>query len=242
MSHFNVLCIGENVEDQLEPFWELDLYPHEAKKDKRAEFDKSYSKEDFLKTMLTHNNKYPDKFIESIEEFAEYEGYTEHNGNYGNWLNLNAQWDWYEIGGRWKDFFKVKDNPKYPKSIISGRKGYADSIKLCDIDFDGMKKESIKRAKSTWADIQKKIKLNDKTVYWIYDINKNDTKESYIEKNSNFYVYAILKDGKWKDRGELWGFSTNDKENIINNWEKDVIKLINTLPEDTLLTIVDCHI
>ena len=39
MSHFTVLIIGENVEDQLEPFWELDLSQKEAEEDPRAVFN-----------------------------------------------------------------------------------------------------------------------------------------------------------------------------------------------------------
>lgn len=38
MSHFSVLVVGEDIENQLEPFWELDLHQDEATMDHRAEF------------------------------------------------------------------------------------------------------------------------------------------------------------------------------------------------------------
>ena len=38
MSHFTVLVVGENVDEQLHPFWELDLNEDEIKMDSRAQF------------------------------------------------------------------------------------------------------------------------------------------------------------------------------------------------------------
>jgi len=49
MSHYSVLVIGENVEKQLEPFWELDLSREEMKVDFRAVFNKEFKKEDLEK-------------------------------------------------------------------------------------------------------------------------------------------------------------------------------------------------
>ena len=62
----------------------------------------------------------------------------------------------------------------------------------------------------------------------------------YIEKHSKFTSYALLKDGEWYAKGEMgwFGMSSDEKE----NWSEELDKLIKSLPEDTLLTIVDCHI
>lgn len=39
MSHFVGIVVGDNYEEQIEPFWELDLSPEDAQDDDRAEFE-----------------------------------------------------------------------------------------------------------------------------------------------------------------------------------------------------------
>ncbi len=51
MSHFTVLVVGENPEEQLEPFWELDLSEDDLAEDPRAVFDDK--EEEFLKEYTT---------------------------------------------------------------------------------------------------------------------------------------------------------------------------------------------
>jgi len=60
--------------------------------------------------------------------------------------------------------------------------------------------------------------------------------------NLMFVTFAVVKDGKWYERGEMgwWGIISNEKPD--DQWEKEFTNLIDELPDDTLLTIVDCHI
>jgi len=48
----------------------------------------------------------------TFEEFCQahhgYKGRDEKTGKYGYWENPNAKWDWYQLGGRWNGFFKMK--------------------------------------------------------------------------------------------------------------------------------------
>ena len=145
--------------------------------------------------------------------------------------------------------FKIKDNPKYPDDIETGRPGlmtesakygYADSIRLCDIDFEGMRKDKLESLEKNWAEIQDKVSIGDKNVYWMYGIKETDTKESYIKDHSSFSTYALLKNGEWFEKGQMgwWGVSTDEDE----NWQEEFDKLLKTLPGETLLTVVDCHI
>jgi hypothetical protein len=52
-------------------------------------------------------------------------------------------------------------------------------------------------------------------------------------------TFAVVKDGKWYESGE-WGCVANKKAEDL--WESEFGKLLDGLPDDTLLTIVDCHI
>jgi hypothetical protein len=55
-------------------------------------------------------------------------------------------------------------------------------------------------------------------------------------------TFAFVKDGAWMERGSMgwWGMSTDDMPK--SEWYARMNEMINGLPEDTLITIVDCHI
>ena len=254
MSHFTVLVLNENVEDQLEPYYELEcsMSGDELKNDPRADFVEKISTKELEEDFIRVKNEHPDLYYEDLENFAnEYHGYqkSEDEETWGNYTNPNSKWDWYSIGGRWTGFFKIKDNPKYPDDIYLGcpgvmtssaNKGYADSIRLCDIDFEGQERDTIQRLEKNWNEYQDKVNNGYQHAGFIYGISTNDTKESYIENRKEFSTYALLKNGEWFANGEMgwWAMSSDEDD----NWQIEFNKLIKSLPEDTLLTIVDCHI
>jgi hypothetical protein len=52
----------------------------------------------------------------------------------------------------------------------------------------------------------------------------------------------VIKDGKWYQRGEMgwWACVANEKESDV--WAEEFGKLMESLSDDTLMTLVDCHI
>ena len=54
--------------------------------------------------------------------------------------------------------------------------------------------------------------------------------------------YAFVKDSEWVERGEMgwWGMASNEMEK--DDWSQAFYKMFRELPDDTLITIVDCHI
>lgn len=62
------------------------------------------------------------------------------------------------------------------------------------------------------------------------------------ERNGACVPHAIVKDGKWVERGSMgwFGIVSNAKDN--DEWDAEVQRLYDDLPDDTLLTLVDCHI
>ena len=55
----------------------------------------------------------------------------------------------------------------------------------------------------------------------INGIEKNDTREEYINRDSDFSTYAVItKDGKWHEKGRMgwWGISDETPEKK-NNWK-----------------------
>jgi hypothetical protein len=175
----------------------------------------------------------------------------------GYWHNPNAKWDWYALGGRWTGFFKLKPNTVgeigAPGLITSpAQKGYADQVYKAHIDFEAMEKESSTNAEKSYNVYLEKIAKGE-TVHPYFEFGienvselKDDfiaeSKESYIKRNSRFSTFAVLKDGKWYEKGKMgwWGTVSNKKED--SQWETEFAKLIADLPDTTLLSLYDCHI
>ena len=55
-------------------------------------------------------------------------------------------------------------------------------------------------------------------------------------------TFAIVKDSQWYEKGEMGWFGCVSNEKDEDAWLIECEKLIDGLPDDTLLSIVDCHI
>lgn len=55
-------------------------------------------------------------------------------------------------------------------------------------------------------------------------------------------TFAVVKDGKWHDRGEMgwWGVVHDEKDR--GDWDTEFSALLDNLPPETWLAVVDCHI
>ncbi len=55
-------------------------------------------------------------------------------------------------------------------------------------------------------------------------------------------TFAVLKDGEWFERGKMgwWGSVSNGKD--VELWKSELQKLVHDLPDETLISIYDCHI
>lgn len=68
--------------------------------------------------------------------------------------------------------------------------------------------------------------------------------DEFIRRASNAAIatFAVLKDGVWSERGSMgwWGCVSGEKDK--QEWHAEYAKLLDGLPDDTRLTLVDCHI
>jgi len=55
-------------------------------------------------------------------------------------------------------------------------------------------------------------------------------------------TFAVVKDGDWFEKGEMgwWGMVANEKDE--GEWEQQFGQLFDTIPDDTLIAVYDCHI
>lgn len=212
---------------------------------------------------------------------------------YGWWSNPNAKWDWYQVGGRWRGFFKVKegvDDYAVGEAGVGDNapKHQADHIRVGDVDFAGMQADASDEANALFDKVEKVAQevpvrtetweqtrerygdgnidaaredyntdpfvkaLKEKVFdgfYWGDEIkdfylHEEDSREKYVRSRveSCFTPYAFVKDGVWCQKGDMgwWGMSSNEKEQ--SEWNREFSKMLMELPDDTILTLVDCHI
>jgi hypothetical protein len=69
-------------------------------------------------------------------------------------------------------------------------------------------------------------------------------RDAYIQRarQGALATFAVVKDSKWYERGSMgwWGIVSDEEDR--DTWYQQFSDLIDSLPDDTLLTIVDCHI
>lgn len=230
-------------------------------------------------------------FIEYIESYCGYQ-FCHENQSFGYYENPNAKWDWFSIGGRWSNFFKLKEKGKY-----------SDSALVRDIDFDGMRTNAANNAKKHYEVIEnlmggtiptieksweqcikeytnengdfnridalnfynnqegvknfnraidniteekgKKLGIDILSIRFYGRIdNYQITKEEYINNayNSAISTFALVKDGKWYEKGEMGWFGISTDKVSSSVWNSKINELLNSLDDNTLITIIDCHI
>jgi hypothetical protein len=120
-------------------------------------------------------------------------------------------------------------------------------------DWEGMIAEAEKDGKEPDDDTIKQLRAS----YWSHPVVKDisawafsgtssyrKTREEFVKaaEDNAFTTFAVVKDGKWYERGDMgwWGIVRNEKEG--DQWDQEFNKLIDSVPDDTLLTLVDCHI
>jgi hypothetical protein len=284
MSHFTVMVIGENPEDQLEPFQENNM--GNCPQEHLAFHDETESLENTWKEMSDEEKSEFSDFA----QFAEDEGYEEHEGKFGYWENPNAKWDWYVLGGRWSGMFKLKPGSNGTVGeggLFSspGGPGTADAAFKKDIDFTEMRREAGEEAGKTWDKVRSIVgdlsdyvkweevrenmfpgdinaardwyhnqpacvklnKYNNKNKHELGFINLGDflcSRTDYCidAANGSFVTFAVIKDGVWYERGSMgwWGVVSNESDR--DEWNSKVAQMVDELPDDTLISVYDCHI
>ena len=202
---------------------------------------------------------------------------------------LGSKWDWYQLGGRWRGAFKLKDKTLTSEWVDCGEPGTGgneaiydvDSANKDDIDFEYMRDVAAINAGTQWDDVHAALDGRGIPAPWPRfleafraaggnldearisyqalpavlvtqsiigfgdDIADYDcTREEYCvrRRRSAFTTFAVLRDGKWYERGEMgwWANVTGNKGD--DAWNAEFEKLLADLPGDTRLSVYDCHI
>jgi hypothetical protein len=326
MSHFTVMVIGDNPETQLQPYHEyectgikdeyvvnVDKTPEVkewlkekifvGEKKETGEIDYEV-REDRAKENLkmgykkmTRTKYFKQQGLDVDKEINDYFGYDKVGETYFRFTNPNSKWDWYQLGGRWSDFLKLKHGgvgydgePSLLMKDFRRTSGRADAALKKHIDIKGMRDEAGKKAgeeydkamkiiegtpeNEAWETLRKRFTKDDTDysrmdearaaydeqprvqVWNNSDVVKeefgffsspedfNMTREQYVTnaRNKAVSTFALVKDSKWYEKGEMgwFGMASNEKEQ--NDWDTEVAKLLDEVSDDTLISIYDCHI
>jgi hypothetical protein len=167
------------------------------------------------------------KFTELYSTFEEFmTGWHNENkrdektNRYGYWHNPNAKWDWYSEGGRWTGYFKPKNGTKgklgQPGAFDNKpTEGWVDSIKLGDIDIDGMLQASIDKANKTYDTLEAILKGRP-LPSWnaIREKHGENTSQARVEYNS-LEVVNDLNDAKFYVFGDFVETFCNSREEYV---------------------------
>lgn len=145
--------------------------------------------------------------------------------------NPNKRWDYWTVGGR------------YSGRLTSKRGQVCDSCCISDLDHAGMARQRQAMRAETWAEYEKAIEegRSPESLEWIYHIAPGTTREQYVTTDLGFSAFALLKDGKWHEKGHMgwWAHVSDDKG---DSWRGEFADLMGSLRADQWITFVDCHI
>ena len=299
MSHYSVLVIGDNLEQDLAPYDEntsvdpyrdyIDLdptkWPLSALQDDNPELFEDWTAASHLLAAEALNERWGENY--EVDEQGIYQTTT---------YNKDSKWDYWRVGGRWAGHWTLKPGSQGTLEDLSWEWGFrnsddpplpdfsnrADVALKVDIDFDRMRQDAVDKAADEYDrftavvdsvgplpdDSWREGPWNDskeasRDAYWnhptvkalrdagllgwtgwpseMYGVDRN----TYIERArlEAITTYALVYEGKWIEPGAMgwWGMSS-DTEESRNEYAKKFNELIDSLPDDTTLTVVDCHI
>lgn len=185
-----------------------------------------------------------------------------------NRTNPNRKWDWYVIGGRWNGLFKLRTDAM----AGSAANTHVNQARKGDIDWEAMRDEAGARAADQWDLVRRvapmmwesweTIRVRHQDVetarqayhrqegrcalsgdLWVSDdilVPRDEFVRQARQRACT--TFAVIRDGTWYERGKMgwWGMVADELD--ANEWHAHYARPIDDLPDDTILTVVDCHI
>lgn len=255
MSHFTVLVIGENPEKQLAPFHEYectgikdehvvfienDEYEIDEETGKKGHWTNPNSKWDWYSLggrwagfFTLKPNKIGIQGHHRAKDFAKIDGTTVEDLpaiKVDQCLKGDIDFDRMALEER---IDAIKDYQEF-LTALNGEPFPPD----WDEFRDGCK--SVDEARELYSEIQSVKNLRKSRIYDFDNFLKSESQ--YVEDRVNKIVntFAVIKDGKWYERGNMgwWGIVLNEKD----SWDIQFKELFNSIPDDVLLSVYDCHI
>lgn len=241
--------------------------PKEDGSSQRDELDYEYYEDSARENLESYEKITRREFFEKTgkdlqEEIDSWFNYEKRDGRYFNKTNPNAKWDWWQIGGRYSGKLKLKDGAEglkgSPSWIFQGedpvKAGFCDSALFKDVDWEDMRKKRIDQANTNYDAFEKVLAEDPEKAknmaYWDWGIENTGDRENWIPQTREEYMkgfdgpfsFAILKDGKWFEKGEMGWFASVSNELDQDDFNSQYKRILESIKPDERVTIVDCHI
>ena len=177
--------------------------------------------------------------------------------------NPLSKWDWYQVGGRWAGSIILKpeaektEEPNFSwgwseeQKLAVKEMPRVDQARVKDIEF--VNPEAFEEAMRFWElyiDGAKPKNAKEKEMIenvWYkkeFYTERYKDKITYAKCQSTLSTHSVLIDGKWLEKGEMgWFGCSSETDAEALDWELNFYdKILKSLPEEALLTVVDCHI
>ena len=204
---------------------------------------------------------------------SDYCGYIKGKG--GTWgciSNPNAEWDWYDIGGRFPgEFLTRSDNnqvlPVRKDEVVpDAPRGYryVNAARMKDIAWDKIRELKVEAVKTGYERLKKAFEAKDSTELPTYAqitedgiagwcemlFRKGETLEQYMSDRgateADQYpidTYAFIdRDGEWHAHGEMGWFGVSMNEKPAREWRDELVGQSKLIDPEDVLVCVDCHI
>ncbi len=184
-----------------------------------------------------------------------------------NRTNPDRKWDYYTVGGRWSGFLLGKDGNQHnslKKSEIDidgmrdqAGKHAADEYDEAMAGVEGVWKSfkeicqevsnDYEKAREQYHSQPQIVKIAENLGREGLFFNKDAFlagRDAYIQASRDRAIstLAIVHERNWVERGSMGWFGVVSDETDIDAWNERTAKFIDELPDDSLITIVDCHI
>ena len=204
---------------------------------------------------------------------AEHHGYVydEYEQGYGYYINPNAFYDWYVIGGRWPCVFLVKESCEeysFGESYRTNESGgapegyqWVSAARKKDIEWDLMKKLAKEQATMSYellkqAFIDKKLpeghfgNFTEEGIVGFSDMHyiKDETLDDFLYRRGlsgrHIYppmFYGMLKPDGYYSKDDMYRHQKTKRSDVNNAMCRKMDSFINSLDDDTVLVAVDIH-
>jgi len=221
MSHFTVMVIGEDPEKQLAPFDEnLEMSRYVA-----------YTKQQLIEKGRKENEEYKASiYAKFLADPEKYRGECAGNPAHINYVEN-----------------------EFPKKLASSdEEVYQEQIKYYEPDEIGSDGEVYStqnpNAKWDWYQLGGRwsgmIKLKEgatgiigKPGVFKNDVGIDQAKKADIANFDELNTLAIIKDGNWYEQGRMGWFGVMHNEKPEEQWVDEFKKLVESLPDETLISI-----
>lgn len=260
MSHYTVAVISrtgteEEVAELLAPFdesIEFEPYIHRTKEqiieDGRKHHEETlkqiqeFKKDKLIDILTSPSYDWYRRVLaaQTPQDFYDIEAYEDMLGEDGNeysTYNPNSKWDWWDIGGRWRESLRDYDG------------NYHDTLRIGNWDYNYICLDKIEEYSRFWEVAVEGAEQTEEDKFRLfykpeYYLKRYGNKSNYIKAMMTFSTYALLTpDGEWLEPGKMGWFGISGADPADEGkWERNFTSLIDTFDKDMYITIVDCHI